>query len=113
MLTMIDNTVQYGEDLDVKTSDFDNPERDDEGQLPDDWWAVNTCHNKSFPPNIVPKVPTVQGLLKQQKKFAIFGNFLQLLANFYFCYFKTVYFMYEVPVGTLDTKYFKDSFAHR
>lgn len=30
MLIMIDNTVQYGEDLDVKTADFEYPERDEE-----------------------------------------------------------------------------------
>jgi len=28
MLTMIDNTIQYGEDADVKTTDFDEPDRD-------------------------------------------------------------------------------------
>jgi len=28
LLTMIDNTIQYGEDADVKTSDFDYPEKD-------------------------------------------------------------------------------------
>merc|ERR1712059_10470 len=28
LLTMIDNTIQYGEDADVKTRDFDYPESD-------------------------------------------------------------------------------------
>jgi len=31
LLTTIDNTIQYGEDLDVKTADFDYPEKDFEG----------------------------------------------------------------------------------
>jgi len=31
LLTMIDNTIQYGEDLDVKTADYDYPEKDFEG----------------------------------------------------------------------------------
>ncbi len=33
---MIDNTVQYGEDLDVKTSEFDYPDREDQAEEPDD-----------------------------------------------------------------------------
>jgi hypothetical protein len=33
---MIDNTVQYGEDLDVKTADFEYPDRDNDTEEPDD-----------------------------------------------------------------------------
>lgn len=32
LLIMIDNTIQYGEDLDVKTKDYDYPEKDFEGE---------------------------------------------------------------------------------
>merc|ERR1711909_63368 len=31
LLTLIDNSIQYGEDLDVKTADYDYPEKDFEG----------------------------------------------------------------------------------
>ena len=31
LLTMIDNTIQFGEDADVKTADFDTPDKDFEG----------------------------------------------------------------------------------
>ena len=31
LITMIDNTIQYGEDADVKTADFDEPEEKDFG----------------------------------------------------------------------------------
>ena len=30
-LTLIDNSIQYGEDLDVKTADYDYPEKDFDG----------------------------------------------------------------------------------
>ena len=36
MLIMIDNTVQYGEDLDVKTAEYDYPDKEDDGDEPDD-----------------------------------------------------------------------------
>jgi hypothetical protein len=29
--------VQYGEDLDVKTADFEYPDRDNDTEEPDDW----------------------------------------------------------------------------
>ena len=31
LLTLIDNAIQYGEDLDVKTADYDYPEKDFDG----------------------------------------------------------------------------------
>nr|XP_037286889.1 LOW QUALITY PROTEIN: GPN-loop GTPase 3-like [Rhipicephalus microplus] len=34
LLLVIDNAIQYGEDLDVKTHDFDQPDRDDDGDMP-------------------------------------------------------------------------------
>lgn len=34
LLLVIDNAIQYGEDLDVKTHDFDQPDRDDDGDVP-------------------------------------------------------------------------------
>uniref|UniRef100_L7M860 GPN-loop GTPase 3 n=1 Tax=Rhipicephalus pulchellus TaxID=72859 RepID=L7M860_RHIPC len=34
LLLVIDNAIQYGEDLDVKTHDFDHPDRDDDGDVP-------------------------------------------------------------------------------
>jgi len=37
MLILIDNAVQYGEDLDVKTAEFEYPDREDEAREPDDW----------------------------------------------------------------------------
>ena len=30
LLTLVDNSIQYGEDLDVKTRDFDYPDNDGE-----------------------------------------------------------------------------------
>ena len=32
LLTLVDNTIQYGEDLDVKTRDFDYPDDDGENE---------------------------------------------------------------------------------
>lgn len=32
LLIFVDNTIQYGEDLEVKTRDFDYPDRDDEDE---------------------------------------------------------------------------------
>ena len=52
MLIMIDNTVQYGEDLDVKTAEFDYPDKEDDGDEPDDWaWTDvdRVGHNRDFP----------------------------------------------------------------
>jgi len=41
LLTMVDNTIQYGEDLDVKTADFDYPEKDFEGVGDPDQFFAN------------------------------------------------------------------------
>jgi len=42
LLTLIDNSIQYGEDLDVKTADYDYPEKDFEGHGDPDKMFENT-----------------------------------------------------------------------
>lgn len=44
ILMMIDSAIQYGEDVDVRTKDFDNPDENDENYMEDseDYFGANT-----------------------------------------------------------------------